>query len=107
VIPNNQNWFEGIWRGLWKGDTTPVLPLAQTTHLALEWGRLNLQRVIRYPPKAPVFVHCHECRWPVSPMRTHMATGAGFYADGSNALPATEDQMQRICEGVRRHMEVA
>jgi hypothetical protein len=80
---------------------------AQNEGLARSWGRLDFQSVVRHVPKAPVFVHCHECRWPVSPRRTHMATGAGFYADGSNALPATEDQMQRICEGVRRHMEVA
>lgn len=102
----NPNWFEGIWRGLWKGDAAPVMTLAQTMGLARQWGRLNVQSVVRYVPKAPVFVHCYECRWPVNARRTHMATGAGFYADGSNALPATEEQMQRICEGVRRRMGV-
>lgn len=74
--------------------------------LARQWGRLNFQSVVRFVTKAPVFVHCHECRWPVNAGRTHMATGAGFYSDGSNALPATEEQMRRICDGVRRQMGV-
>ncbi len=83
-----------------------TLTRAHREALARHWGRLNLLVVIRHVPFAPVFVHCHECRWPVNPSRTHMATGAGFYANGSNALPATEKQMGRICEGVRRHMGV-
>lgn len=80
---------------------------AQEEHLARQWGRLNPQSVVRYVSDVPVFVHCPECRWPVNPSRTHMATGAGFYSDGSNALPATEEQMRLICEGVRQHMGVA
>lgn len=80
------------------------LTIAQQEGLARQWGRLNLHAAIWHVSNTPIFVHCHECRWPVNARRTHMATGAGFYSDGSNALPATEEQMQRICEGVRRHM---
>jgi hypothetical protein len=98
---SNPNWFEGIWRGLWKGGKPAPLTRAQEEWLARRWGRLNLQSVIRYTPKAPVFVHCHECRWPVNPGRTHMLLG------NDQRTEATEEQMQRICEGVRRHMEAA
>lgn len=77
------------------------LTRAQEDGLARSWGRLNPQSVIRYAPKAPVFVHCHECRWPVNPGRTHMLLG------NDQRTTATEEQMQRICEGVRRHMMVA
>lgn len=66
--------------------------------LARQWGRLNFHSVVRYVPKAPVFVHCHECRWPVNPGRTHMLLG------NDQRTEATEEQMGRICEGVRRQM---
>jgi len=80
-----------------------AMPLtrAQEEGLARHWGRLNLQSVVRYVPKAPVFVHCHECRWPVNPRRTHMLLG------NDQRVEASEGEMQRICEGVRRQMEVA
>lgn len=90
-------------RDVFRRNGQPLAP----ERLARSWGRLTAHAVVRYVPKTPVFVHCHECRWPVNPSRTHMATGAGFYSDGSNALPATEEQMQRICVGVRRQMGVA
>jgi hypothetical protein len=69
--------------------------------LARQWGRLNFQSVVRYVPKTPVFVHCHECRWPVNARRTHMGMGP------DSLLPATNEQMGRICLGVRKHMGVA
>lgn len=68
--------------------------------LARQWGRLNFQSVVRYVPKAPVFVHCHECRWPVNPGRTHMLLG------NEQRVEASAGEMQRICEGVRRQMGV-
>lgn len=98
----NPNWFDGIWRGLLRREKTEPAPMA----VALRWGRLNLQSVVRHVPGGAVFVHCHECRWPVNPGRTHMAVGAGFYSDGSNALPATGEQMARICQGARRYMGI-
>lgn len=69
--------------------------------LARHWGRLSFQNVVRYVPKAPCFVHCYECRWPVNPGRTHMLLG------NDQRVEASEGEMQRVCEGVRRHMEVA
>jgi hypothetical protein len=78
----------------------PLTP-AQANGLARHWGRLNLQSVVRHVPKGAVFVHCHECRWPVNPGRTAMLLGEGQRTE------ATEEQMQRICEGVRQHMGVA
>lgn len=68
--------------------------------VARQWGRLNFQSVVRYVPKTPVFVHCHECRWPVNPGRTHMLLG------NEQRTEATEAQMQMICDGVRIHMGV-
>jgi hypothetical protein len=77
-------------------------PLTRTQEegLARQWGRLNLHSVVRYVPKAPVFVHCHECRWPVNAGRTHMLLG------NEQRTEATEEQMQRICDGVRRQMSL-
>lgn len=75
-----------------------VLTRAQEELIARQWGRLNFQSVVRYAPKEPVFVHCHECRWPVNPARTHMLLGS------EQRTEATEEQMQRICDGVRRQM---
>lgn len=74
---------------------------AQEESLARQWGRLNFHSVVRYVPSAPVFVHCHECGWPVNAGRTNMLLG------NEQRTPATEEQMQWICEGVRRHMEIA
>ena len=85
-------WNQGIWSGV-------SIPAPE--NLARQWGRLNFQSVVRYAPKAPVFVHCHECRWPVSPGRTHMLLGNG------QRVEASEEQMQRICDGVRRKMGAA
>lgn len=66
--------------------------------LARRWGRLNFHSTVRYVPKEPAFVHCHECRWPVNAGRTHMLLG------NEQRTEATEEQMQRICDGVRRQM---
>ena len=76
-------------------------PLTRTQEefLARQWGRLNFHAVVRHVPKGSVFVHCHECRWPVTPGRYGMLHGLG-----PSHIPATEEQMQRICEGVRRQM---
>lgn len=81
---------------------TPRRPMTreQGERLARQWGRLNFHSVVRYAPKAPVFVHCHECRWPVSQGRTYMLLGNEQRAE------ATEEQMQQICEGVRRQLGV-
>ena len=86
--------------GLWDFFKRNVQPLV-LEGLARHWGRLNFQSVVRYVSKAPVFVHCHECRWPVTPGRYGMLHGLG-----PSHIPATEEQMQRICEGVRRQMGV-
>jgi len=82
--------------GVFQRGTPKQLTHAQEAALARQWGRLNLPSVMRYTPKAPVFIHCHECRWPVSPGRTHMLLG------NEQRTEATEEQMQRICEGVLR-----
>lgn len=79
-------------------DKERALTPGEKEGLARHWGRLNFQSVVRYAPKAPVFVHCHECRWPVNPARTHMLLGS------EQRTEATEEQMQRICDGVRRQM---
>jgi len=63
--------------------------------LALRYGALSLPAVVRRTSHRPVFVHCAACRWPVNPGRTQWSLGADF-------MPATEEQMQRMCEGLRR-----
>jgi hypothetical protein len=73
-------------------------PTPAPVSIARQWGRLNPQSVVRYVPNMPVFVHCHECRWPVNPGRTHMLLG------NDERQEATEDQMRRICQGVLHHM---
>lgn len=85
-----------LW-DLFKRNAQPLAP----EHIARRWGRLNFHSVVRHVTKAPVFVHCHECRWPVNPGRTHMFMGT------AQALPSTEEQMRRVCEGVRQHMGLA
>lgn len=75
-----------------------TLTRAQEEGLARQWGRLNFHAVLWHVPKGAAFVHCHECRWPVNPGRTHMLLG------NEQRVEASEGEMQRICEGVRRQM---
>jgi hypothetical protein len=69
--------------------------------IASQWGRLNLQSVVRHVPRGAAFVHCPECRWPVNPGRTHMLLGA------EQRTEATEEQMGRICQGVREQFALS
>lgn len=63
------------------------------------YGSMSSLVVILKTGHAPNFVHCHECRWPVSPGR-HSMQVATSGPDGGQ-VRATEEQMQRICSGVR------
>lgn len=85
----------------------PFMPSAKSMADVVEAGfAVNLTHsLLRYRgPHRSQFVHCHECRWPVNPSRSHMMIGVGAfdgYKDGTNTMPATEHQMQRMCDGLR------
>lgn len=85
------------------GSVTPLLREMQKREdeealestLRLRYGALYLPAVVRRTSNVPQFVHCHECRWPVNPGRARWVLGV-------DSISATEAQMQRMCEGLRR-----
>jgi hypothetical protein len=76
----------------------PFMPPATSMADVVEAGfAANLTHsLLRYSgPHRPQFVHCYECRWPVNPSRAAISLDA-------DVIPATEEQMQGMCDGLRR-----
>lgn len=82
-------------RGGWP-EMLAMQPEAVRAALHLRFTR-SLPVVVRHTSHRPVFVHCHECRWPVNPSRTKIWVGPGKFG---GAIPATEAQMTAMCRGL-------